>query len=101
MTFYKHKLNPIFSHFNPNLIQSLLISTFGENYAKSLYFSWDPEEEICAALYFIQNNFSEILLLDALTGEILHTIPINENPTKKQEELLSSFSEEIMVGGTN
>ncbi len=101
MAFYIHKLNPIFSHFNPNLTQSLLISVFGENHAKSFYFSEDPEEEIAAALYFIQNNFSDILLLDALTGEILHIIPINGNPTKKQEELLSSFSADAMVGGAN
>jgi len=101
MAFYIHKLNPIFSHFNPDLTQSLLISVFGENHAKSLYFSEDPEEEVGAALYFIQNNFSDILLLDALTGEILHIIPINGNLTEKQEELLRGFSTDTMVGGAN
>ena len=49
----------------------------------------------------IQNNFSDILLLDALTGEILHIIPINGNPTEKQEELLRCFSTDTMVGGAN
>ena len=49
----------------------------------------------------IQNNFSDILLLDALTGEILHIIPINGNLTEKQEELLRGFSTDTMVGGAN
>lgn len=98
MATYSNKLNPIFSNFTPDLTQSLLVSVFGENTAKSFYFSDDPEEEIAGALYFIQNNFSQILLMDALTGEILHIIPIL-NPSKNEEELLRSFSPETMIGG--
>lgn len=97
MAYYIHKLNPIFSHFTPDLTQSLLISVFGENYAKSLYCSEDPEEEIGTALYYIQNKFSDILLLDALTGEILHIIPIDGNHTEKQEELLCNFTDSNTV----
>ena len=101
MTSYTHKLNPIFSHFNPDLTQTLLVSVFGENYAKSLYFSEDAEEAVEGALYFIQNNFSDILLLDALTGEILHTIPISGTPTEQQEELLCNFSAGDMGAGAH
>jgi hypothetical protein len=98
MATYSNKLNPIFSNFTPDLTQSLLVSVFGKITAKSFYSSDDPEEEIVGALYFIQNHFSKILLLDGLTGEILHTIPI-QNPSKNEEELLRSFSPETMVGG--
>ena len=98
MATYSNKLNPIF-YLNSDLIQSLLVSVFGKDTAKSFYFSDDPEEEVAGALHFIQNYFSKILLIDALTGEILHTIPISGNITEKQEELLRSFSPDTMVGG--
>lgn len=99
MATYSNKLNPIFSNFTPDLTQSLLVSVFGKITAKSFYSSDDPEEEIVGALYFIQNHFSKILLLDGLTGEILHTISISGNLTEKQEELLRSFSADSMIGG--
>lgn len=100
-TNYTHKNNHFLFNLNPDLTQSLLVSAFGETYAKSLYFSEDPEEEIKEALNFIIKTSSEILILDTHTGEILHQIPISGNLTEKQEELLRGFSCENMVGGVH
>ena len=97
MTTYHNHLNPIFSHFNPDLTQSLLESTFTPSEIEAIYNFHDITAKIEEALYDIQTFYSKLLFVNSNTGEILHTFSFSTNPTKKEEELLSGFSSEVIV----
>ncbi len=87
-----HKLNPTLKHLNPFIIQSMLIHSYGKTGTEAIYCSEDPEEEIAKALFIYQTYYSQIIITDAFTGEILEEIPLSGQLTKQQEEFLNNFS---------
>ena len=101
MTQYTNKLYPILhpAFTNFEFIKSILVSEYGETYAKSLYFSEDPEDAVEAELYHIQTVYSNIYFENPETGEVLAEIPITDHLTEEQEELLRNFPDSNMVAG--
>lgn len=82
---------PTFDNFE--FIKSLLIQEYGETYAKSLYFSEDPEEAVEEALYHIQQTYTTICFANTETWEVFAEIPITPAPlTEEQEKFLDNFS---------
>lgn len=85
------KLYPIFRTTNLDFIDYLLIYFYGRSYANSFIFSADSEKDVEEALYYIQATCKTIYFCQHGTGKLMATIPITDQLTKEQEELVRSY----------